>query len=98
MRLGLAVCFLASLLAGSAAAATFVVDRTDDDASATACTNMPNDCSLRGAIIAANAAGGADTVMVPAGTYNLTIKGVGEDMAATGDLDITDDLTLQGTP
>ena len=33
---------------------TFDVDRTDDVA-ASACTVAPNDCSLRGAIIAANA-------------------------------------------
>src|SRR5437870_7834442 len=31
--------------------------------------------------------------MVPAGTYLLTIAGRGEDAAATGDLDITDDVT-----
>src|ERR1700704_294577 len=36
-------------------ASTFDVDRTDDTAAATACTVAPNDCSLRGAIIAANA-------------------------------------------
>ena len=34
---------------------TFDVDRTDDTAAASACTNAANDCSLRGAIIAANA-------------------------------------------
>lgn len=34
---------------------TLTVDRTDDTAAATACTGAPNDCSLRGAIIAANA-------------------------------------------
>src|SRR5215467_9124807 len=36
-------------------ATTFTVDRTDDTAAATACTVAPNDCSLRGAIIASNA-------------------------------------------
>ena len=30
------------------------------------------------------------------GTYTLTIAGTGEDAAATGDLDITDDLTITG--
>jgi len=47
-------------------AATFVVDRTDDVPSATACSGAtPNDWSLRGAIAAANAAAGS-TVVVPA--------------------------------
>lgn len=71
--------------------ATFDVDRTDDTAAATACTVAPNDCSLRGAIIAANAA--ADTVVInlaPSTTYNLTIaNATQENAAATGDLDIT---------
>ena len=34
------------------------VDRTDDTAAASACTAAPNDCSLRGAVAFANAAGG----------------------------------------
>ena len=34
-------------------ATAYVVDRTDDDPSATACTATPNDCGLRGAILAA---------------------------------------------
>jgi CSLREA domain-containing protein len=53
------------------------------------------DCSLREAIIAANAAAGPDTIILPAGTYSLTISGF-EDGAAAGDLDLTDDLTLHG--
>lgn len=71
---------------------TFDVDRTDDDASATACTAAPGDCSLRGAIIAANSNVSADPVVInlPAGTYNLTIpNALQENAAATGDLDIT---------
>jgi uncharacterized repeat protein (TIGR01451 family) len=52
--------------------------------------------SLREAIICANNTPGADTINVPAGTYTLTIAGTGENAAAMGDLDITDDLTLVG--
>ena len=55
------------------------------------------DCSLREAIGAANALAGADTITVPAGTYTLSIAGTGEDANATGDLDISDDLTINGT-
>ena len=77
-------------------ATTFDVDRTDDTAAATACTVAPLDCSLRGAIIAANAAGGATPVIInlqPATTYNLTLpNATQENAAATGDLDITTTL------
>jgi hypothetical protein len=102
---GLRVFFTATLLAGLALsvmpmpvayAATYEVDRFDDDAGATACTAAANDCSLRGAITAANGNPGADVITLPAGTYTLTIAGAGEDANATGDLDITDDLTING--
>ena len=45
--------------------------------------------SLREAIIAVNSGVGINTIVLPAGTYNLTLVGRGEDAAATGDLDIT---------
>ena len=53
-------------------------------------------CSLRDAILAANATPGADTIRLPKGKFKLTIGGTGEDAAATGDLDITEDLTVIG--
>jgi CSLREA domain-containing protein len=54
------------------------------------------DCSLREAVIKSNACPGTQTVTVPAGTYNLTLAGAGEDLAATGDLDITDGVIIMG--
>ena len=80
------------LAPGSAWAAPFAVTKTADtnDGSCDA------DCSLREAIVAANALAGADTVTVPSGTYTLSIGGRDEGAAATGDLDITDALTLNG--
>jgi len=82
-------------------AATFVVDRNDDPdpATANACTSAANDCSLRGAIVAANAAAGADTITLPAGTYTLTrTNAANQNTDFTGDLDITDadGLTITG--
>lgn len=75
-----------------ALATTFTVDRADDTAAATACTAAPNDCSLRGAIIAANTDVSASPVVInlqPATTYNLTLaNATQENAAATGDLDI----------
>jgi CSLREA domain-containing protein len=86
---------LAAVLLGSfsAGAATFVVTTTTD-ANHGACTVSL--CSLRDAVIAANANAGADTITLPAGTYMLTLTGVNEDAAATGDLDVTGDLTING--
>ena len=62
-------------------------------------------CSLREAITAANkdisvdacpAGNGTDAIMLPAGTYTLSLAGIDEDDAATGDLDITGDLRITG--
>ncbi|MGB4859684.1 MAG: IPTL-CTERM sorting domain-containing protein [Dokdonella sp.] len=75
--------------------ATFSVSKTAD-------TNdgvCNADCSLREAIVAANAAAGADSITLPAGTYTLTMGntgGVNEDASAQGDLDINDALTITG--
>jgi hypothetical protein len=77
-------------------ATTFDVDRIDDSplAAAQACTAAANDCTLRGAVIKANANGGADTITLQGLTSTLSISGAGEDAAATGDLDITDSVTI----
>ncbi|MCH7576547.1 MAG: CSLREA domain-containing protein, partial [Chloroflexi bacterium] len=103
LRLSLAIVlalFVALAAGGSpASAANITVNTTDDE------LNADNDCSLREAITAANtdaavdactAGSGPDTIDLPAGTYTLSIAGNDEDAAATGDLDITDDLTLAG--
>ncbi|HET7778446.1 MAG TPA: choice-of-anchor Q domain-containing protein [Rudaea sp.] len=57
------------------------------------------DCSLREAIEAANVAatnGEAGAVIVPAGTYVLSLTGTGETDNATGDLDIRNDMAIYG--
>jgi hypothetical protein len=55
-------------------AATFKVDRFDDVASATTCSDaVPGDCSLRGAVSRANAAPDHDEVILPEGTYDLSV-------------------------
>src|SRR4051812_44538631 len=84
--------FALQLVVTSASAATFTVTKEADTADG-ACDA---DCSLREAVIAANAAAGADTITVPAGTYVLDRVGANEDAADTGDLDITDDVTING--
>jgi CSLREA domain-containing protein len=75
-------------------AATFTVDTTLDAQDANpgdgTCAASAGACTLRAAIMEANALPGADTILLPSGTYVLTIVGTNEDSAATGDLDITD--------
>jgi hypothetical protein len=43
-----------------------------------------------------NAVAGLDFVGLGAGTYSLNVPGVDEDLSATGDLDITDDIDMHG--
>jgi CSLREA domain-containing protein len=53
-------------------------------------------CTLRAAIQESNAFPGEDRISLPAGTYILSIEGLFEDAAATGDLDITGALEISG--
>jgi len=58
-----------TLAAPAAHGATFIVTRTDDPAP-DGC--LPNDCSLREAIRAANDSRGSDRIELPAGTFTLS--------------------------
>ncbi len=80
-------------------AATITVNTDDDE------LNADGDCSLREAVRAANldlavdgcvAGSGADTIVIPAGDYALGIAGSAEDAALTGDLDLTESVSLVG--
>jgi hypothetical protein len=51
-------------------------------------------CTLRAAIMEANALGGTHTILLPSGNYNLTRAGIGEDLAVNGDLDVTAQITI----
>ena len=85
---------------GPAQAAIFLVNSTADAVDAHpgngVCADAGGNCTLRAAVIEANAAAGADTISLPSGTYTLSIPGTGENGAATGDLDITGSLTING--
>jgi CSLREA domain-containing protein len=90
--------------APAAAAATFTVNTTADEVDVTpgdgVCLTANGVCSLRAAIQEANAFFGNDTIIVPPGTYTLTIPQVipGPDYVdpADGDLDITERLEILG--
>ena len=85
----------------SAGTAVITVNTTDDE------INTDGDCSLREAVVAANtdtavdactAGSGADTISLPAGTFAIgaALSTPGEDAAATGDLDLLGEVTLDG--
>jgi hypothetical protein len=93
-----ATILLGLLLAVKAQAHTFIVTDTNDSTAVT---------SLRGAIIAANQNGGENTIILgeeprrhqppQAWTFYLTIRGINEYAAQTGDLDVTGgNLTIVG--
>ena len=87
-------------LSQGAEAAVFKVNSTDDIVDVApgngVCMTVTGVCTLRAAIQEANALPGADVIKLKAGVYRLTLTGAGEDLAATGDLDITDSVTITG--
>ena len=53
-------------------------------------------CSLRAAIMEANALEGPNTIILPPGFYEITIPNEKANDIETGDLDIRSDLTIEG--
>lgn len=106
LRLGL--CLIAPLIliwpASVAEAANFVVnapaDADDANLGDGRCDIVPgapgDQCTLRAAIRQANALGGSSQIVLPGGSFTLTLGGRDEDAAATGDLDITANITIVG--
>ena len=112
----LAIALALGACAVTADAATYDVNTTRDaPASATAlaggiCDDGEGECSLRAAIQVADAATGPSTIVVPAGTYTLSVAGPDESPTfangaftvdhvpdpATGDLNITQSMTIVG--
>lgn len=89
------------VIASSAGAIDLIVDSTLDEIDAApgdgACVSTPSGaCTVRAAVMEANASAGLDVIIVPPGTFTLTIGGTGEDVAATGDLDLRDSVAIYG--
>ena len=86
--------------AASANSATFTVNSTLDARDAQAgdgrCATAAGMCTLRAAIQEANALPGADFIQVPPGIYELAIAPLNQNDITTGDLDITDSVTISG--
>lgn len=88
------------LSANIASAVTFTVNTTTDELNFVKCTpQTPNNCSLRTALIWANQLAGADTIVLPQGTYRLTRLG-NEPWPTTNptvnDFDISGSTTIKG--
>ena len=80
-------------------AATFVVNTTADTQDANAGDGVCSDgtaCSFRAAISEANALAGDDIITLPAGAYMQTIIGTDENSNASGDWDLTSNITING--
>ncbi len=92
----------------SAQSATFTVDTTADLVDVSPgdgiCATATGQCALRAAIMEANALANdivngvpvADVININDGNYVLAIAGAQEDLSASGDLDITDSVILNG--
>jgi CSLREA domain-containing protein len=103
MRPILLACLLLLAVAPSSAAnfaATVPTDEPDAIPGDGICDHDPftagNQCSLRAAIQTANESAGPHTITVFNQTYTLSLAGAGEDDAGTGDLDILQDITIDG--
>ncbi len=97
---------LGTALSAPALGVTFSVNTTNDTVDRLIgdgiCADASGLCSLRAAIQETNALTNPsfdvyDVVLIPSGTYTLQIPGGSEDAAATGDLDVTDGLMIQGS-
>ena len=96
-RAGSSFALLVALGATAVHAASFAVDSVADGADAApgngACATAGGACTLRAAVMEANALAGPDRVLLAAQTYQLSLAGGGE---AAGDLDLATDLEIAG--
>jgi hypothetical protein len=81
---------------GSTFTATSILDSVDAAPGDGVCADSIGTCTLRAAVMEANASAGPDTIELLADTYALTIVGVGEDDAAIGDLDLKGRVNING--
>lgn len=90
----------ATLQAAPAAAPITVNDTADQPGlpplNSGHCVAPDGKCTLRAAIMAANHSSGGATIILPAGTYSLTIPASGPDDETAGDLNISTTVGIHG--
>jgi CSLREA domain-containing protein len=72
------------------------LDGADADPADDRCASATGACTLRAAVQQANATPGFDVIELAARTHTLSLAGAGENVAATGDLDLTAPLLIRG--
>ncbi|HWM10724.1 MAG TPA: hypothetical protein VNO82_15325, partial [Solirubrobacteraceae bacterium] len=73
-----------------------MADAADSSAGNGVCRTSGGQCTVRAAIMEANALLGHDRIRIPAGTYEIEIPVLNEDFPSTGDHDIVDGVTILG--
>jgi CSLREA domain-containing protein len=73
------------------------IDAIDVNPGDGVCQTSVGTCSLRAAIQETNASPHLNSIILPAGNYILTLTGQNEDSAQSGDLDITEELSIIGS-
>ncbi len=90
----------AGLFVSAVQSATFDVNSAVDAVDALPgdgnCATIAGACSLRAAVMEANAHSAADEIVLPAGSFELTLAGTGDDDSLSGDLDVRASLVLRG--
>jgi Ca2+-binding RTX toxin-like protein len=93
-----------ALAATPAPAAEFTVTSIDDQVDGVlngTCdtAGVGSECTLRAAVQESNRLSDADVITLPdlGPDYDLSLTGAGEEVAASGDLDLTQPVTIQGT-
>jgi hypothetical protein len=90
------------LAAGACRAAEFFVDRLSDTVDVTPGDGLCADpidggCSMRAALIEANALPGHDRIIVPEGVFMLARPGPDDDLSLSGDLDVLGPVDIIGS-
>jgi len=75
---------------------TSTVDAVDAVVGNGVCATSAGVCTLRAAVQEANATLTADTIQVPAGTYEIAIAPAGDNGDSSGDFDVVSPLTIVG--
>ena len=100
-RLLLLLALAKATLQAAPAATTYVVNNPTDLPGVPPltdghCAASNRKCTLRAAVMEANHTPRSATIILPAGTYSLTIPASGPDDETTGDLNISTTVSIQG--